>query len=392
LAASVPIWGRQHLPSLKRPVRPEATSDSEHYYTIAMAWLQAAAVALSLYATGALGLAPTGAEPDSADGGPEMRKLGAVDSRRLAKVVDGKVVDGKVVDGADGAVNEDSDIWPFTRKIPANSRNITVFLNGEPKSGTTWLEYIAKDLITEGCAREAGCQLVSEDTDDRTMGQRTTATAVSAHRTSGLLRYDVKDKHRVPNVGHFNSLDFTIAPNMTDADVEAAAKSTLEGAAQGAKWLAVFRDPRDVAISMCYHSVKDCPDASGHTLVRINRVAQWINLRHRFFDALHKLAPERVMTLYYEDMKSDERGAIRQLARLFEVPVSRRQVRLISERTTFSAMKEMPRIAQKGAVSGMVREGGSCMYDKQLSAEAAKQVTEKMRRALSPELNAIWKC
>lgn len=353
-----------------------------------MAWLQAGAVALSLCATGALGLVPTGAE---SDGNPEMRALGAVDSRRSAKVVDGKVVDGKVVDGADGAVDEDSDIWPFTRKAPTKG-NVTVFLNGEPKSGTTWLEYVAKDLLTEGCAREPGCRLISEDTDDRTMGQRTTAMTVSAQRASGLVRYDIKSKHKVPNVGHFNNLDFTIAPNMTDAEVEAAAKSTLEAAVQGAKWLTIFRDPRDVAISMCYHAVKDCPDASGHVLVRIERVARWINLRHRFFDALHKLAPERVMNLYYEDMKNDERGTIRQLAKLFEVPVSRRQVRLISEHTTFSAMKEMPRIAQKGAASGMVREGGSCMYDKQLTTEAAKQVTDKMRGALSPSLNAIWKC
>jgi len=356
-----------------------------------MAWLQAAAVALSLCSKGAFGLVPTD------EGGPEMRALGAVDSRRWAKVVDGKVVDGKVVDGkvveeADGGVDEDSDIWPFTRKTPATPKNVTVFLNGEPKSGTTWLEYIAKDLVTEGCAREPGCQLVSEDTDDRTMGQRTSAMTVNAQRTSGLVRYDIKSKHKVPYVGHFNNLDFTFAPKMTDAEVEATARSTLKGAEQGAKWLAIFRDPRDVVISMCYHSIKGCPDADSHVLVRIDRVAAWINLRHRFFDALHKLAPERVMTLYYEEMKKDQRGTIKQLAKLFELPVSRRQVRLISEHTSFSAMKEMPRIAQKGAASGMVREGGSCMYDKQLTAKAAKLATAKMRGVLSPALNAIWTC
>merc|ERR1719373_556715 len=98
------------------------------------------------------------------------------------------------------------------------------------------------------------------------------------------------------------------------------------------------------------------------------------------------------MMLYYEEMKTDQRGTIRQLAKFFEMPVSRRQVRLISEHTSFSTMKGMSRIAQKGAASGMVREGGSCMYDKQLTTETAKLVTEKMRRALSPALNAIWKC
>jgi len=324
-----------------------------------MAKLEAMAVALSLCATGARGLAPMGAKTDG-DGAPEMRKLGATDAS--------------------------SDMWPFGRKSTAaatGGKNVTVILNGEPKSGTTWLEYVIKDLLTEVCAKESGCQLLPGK-DGRT---------VVAQSASSAVQYDMSIKHTIPNVGHANSFDFSNAPYMTDAQVEAAAKATLNGATQDAKWLAIFRDPRDVTLSSCFHMVKNCPDASGYSIGKIDKIAKWIDLRHRLFGALQKLAPERVLMLFYEEMKKDEKGTIHRLAEYFEVPLSKNQGMLISEHTTFNAMKESgAKIAQGGAASGKVREGASCAYEKDLNPEAATQVTTKMRRDLSPALNAVWKC
>jgi len=318
--------------------------------------------ALSLCATGAHGLAAASASMIDGErfGIPEMPALAAVDGG--------------------------SDMWPFGRKTVAKAavpKNVTIILNGEPKSGTTWLEYVAKDLLSQVCEKEPGCQLL-QNPDGRT---------VSAQRTSGLVKYDMDTKHEIPNVGHKNAFDFSIAPSMTDEQVEAAAKATLDQAPEGAKWLAIFRDPRDVTISSCYHMVKNCPDASGYTNGRIDKIARWIELRHRLFVELQKLAPKRVMLLYYEEMKMDEKGTIRRIAEYFEVPLTKKQGMLISEHTTFSAMKESgAKIAQGGAASGKVREGATCGYEKELTHEAAAQVTNKMRRVLSPALNAIWKC
>jgi len=316
-----------------------------------MAKLEAMAVALSLCATGARGLAPMGAKTDG-----------------------------------DGAAEAGSDMWPFGGKGTSRAtgaRNVTVILNGEPKSGTTWLEYVIKDLLTEVCAKESGCQLLPGK-DGRT---------VVAQRASSAVQYDMSIKHTIPNVGHANSFDFSNAPYMTDAQVEAAAKATLNGATQDAKWLAIFRDPRDVTLSSCFHMVKNCPDASGYSIGKIDKIAKWIDLRHRLFGALQKLAPERVLMLFYEEMKKDEKGTIHRLAEYFEVPLSKKQGMLISEHTTFNAMKESgAKIAQGGAASGKVREGASCAYEKDLNPEAATQVTTKMRRDLSPALNAVWKC
>ncbi|CAK0880145.1 unnamed protein product [Prorocentrum cordatum] len=284
-------------------------------------------------------------------------------------------------------------MWPFGRKTAAKSlghKNVTIILNGEPKSGTTWLEYVAKDLLTQACESERpGCELLQG------VGGRT----VSALRTSGLVRYDIDAKHRIPNIGHKNEFDFSMAPSLSDAEVEAAAKATLTGETADAKWLAIFRDPRDVTISSCYHMSKGCPDATGYVQKatkrhRIDRIAKWIALRHRFFDALQRLAPERVMILFYEEMKKDEEGTIKKLANYFEVPLTRKQRMLISSHTTFSAMKDMGsvKVAQGGAASGKVREGASCGYAKELSADGAQRVTAIMRRDLSPALNAVWKC
>jgi len=322
-----------------------------------MTRLEAMAVALSLCATGAHGLVPLVAD---GDGAPEMRRLGSLDAG--------------------------SDMWPFSRRAAAGgaaAKNVTVILNGEPKSGTTWLEYVIKDLLTQVCAGEAGCQLL-QGKDGRT---------VAAQRASALVQYDMSTKHMIPNVGHANSFDFSNAPSMSDAQVEAAAKATLDGATEDAKWLAIFRDPRDVTISSCYHMVKNCPDASGYTNGRIDKIARWIELRHRLFVELQKLAPKRVMLLYYEEMKMDEKGTIRRIAEYFEVPLTKKQGMLISSRTTFSAMKDSgSKIAQGGAASGKVREGASCGYAKELDADAAKRITEQMRRDLSPALNAAWAC
>jgi hypothetical protein len=324
-----------------------------------MTRLEAMAVALSLCATGARGLVSMGAKTDG-DGDPEMRKLGAVDAG--------------------------SDMWPFGRRDAAKgttAKNVTVILNGEPKSGTTWLEYVIKDLLTEVCAKESGCQLL-QGKDGRT---------VAAQRTSALVQYDMSTKHMIPNVGHANSFDFSNAPSMTDAQVEAAAKATLDGAAESAKWLVIFRDPRDVTISSCYHMVKNCPNPSGYVGGKIGRISQWINLRYRLFDALRKLAPDRVLMLYYEEMKKDEQGTIGRLADYFGVPLNKKQGMLISSRTTFSAMKDSgSKIAQGGAASGKVREGASCGYAKELDADSAKRITDMMRRDLSPALNAVWAC
>jgi len=319
-----------------------------------MAPLRAAAATLSLLATGARGLAR----------------------------IDGDA--GAVIARADGDAG--SDWWPFGHKaatLGAPAKNVTVILNGEPKSGTTWLEYVAKEILTEVCAKESGCQLL----------KGANGRDLVAHRGSGSVAYDMDTKHEIPNVGHKNAFDFSIAPSMTDEQVKAAAKATLDGAAESAKWLVIFRDPRDVTISSCYHMVKNCPNPNGYVGGKISRISQWIDLRYRLFDALRKLAPDRVLMLFYEEMKKDEQGTIGRLADYFEVPLNKKQGMLISSRTTFSAMKDSgSKIAQGGAASGKVREGASCGYAKELDADAAKRITEQMRRDLSPALNAAWAC
>jgi len=318
-----------------------------------MAPLRAAAATLSLLATGARGLAR----------------------------IDGDA--GAVIARADGDAG--SDWWPFGHKaatLGAPAKNVTVILNGEPKSGTTWLEYVAKEILTEVCAKESGCQLL----------KGANGRDLVAHRGSGSVAYDMDTKHEIPNVGHKNAFDFSIAPSMTDEQVKAAAKATLDGAAESAKWLVIFRDPRDVTISSCYHMVKNCPDANGYVGGKIERITRWIELRHRLFTSLQKLVPERVMILYYEEMKKDEQGTIGKLAEYFEVPLTKKQGMLISSHTTFSAMKGQRNVAQGGAASGKVREGASCDYAKDLSPDAATRITNQMRRDLSPALNAVWKC
>lgn len=268
--------------------------------------------------------------------------------------------------------------------LSAQVKNTSIVINGEPKSGTTWLEYVAKEVLGQGCTKRHRCSMV-ENADGRTY---------SAQMPSGTVSYDMSAKHTIPHIGHLNKFDFSHPPAMSDVDVELAARTALQEAPEGTKWLAIFRDPRDVTISSCYHMYKDCPNANGYVSSKIQGIAKWINIRHRFFLALRKLAPEKVHMLYYEEMRKDELGTIKGLARFFGMSINRRQVRIISSHTTFSTMREKPKdqVAQGGAASGKVREGASCGYSKELTEDAAQRVTKTMRASLSAELNAKWQC
>jgi len=261
-------------------------------------------------------------------------------------------------------------------------KDVSVLLNGEPKSGTTWLEFVLKELITESCSREAGCELTPED------------RTVTAKTAADLVTFDLSGKHTIPNVGHINKFDFSRAPDLSDEEVQQAAAKTLQEATEARKWLVIFRDPRDVTISSCYHMFTNCPNADQYMSQKIGAVTRWIDLRYRLFKALQVMAPQRVKMLFYDHMKHDEEGTITELADWMGLHLTKEQVSRVYDLTTFSAMAKMPtkKVPQGGAASGKVREGAICGYKKELSEDVEETTTRQMRRILNSELSAKFAC
>jgi len=103
-------------------------------------------------------------------------------------------------------------------------------------------------------------------------------------------------KHRVPIIGDgsatFGASD--PAPAVDDEQLLQYAREHLNLGFHGRKWVLIVRDPRDVAISECYHLWKGCGQADQYVTARINNIAAWVDLRYRFFKAVQELAPQRV--------------------------------------------------------------------------------------------------
>jgi len=261
-------------------------------------------------------------------------------------------------------------------------KDVKVVLNGEPKSGTTWLEFVLKAVLTESCAHTAGCDAVPQD--------RTVLTKTAAD----MVTFSLEGKHVIPNIGHKNQFDFSRAPVLSDEQVKQAAARTMEEADAASKWLVIFRDPRDVTISSCFHMFKGCPKPDEYTNSKLGSITAWIDLRYRLFKAVKELAPQRVKFLFYEEMKEDEQGTIMEIAQFFGVPLDKEQAAKIHEQTTFDSMARMPKkeVAQGGAASGKVREGATCGFKHTLSEVTMQSASKQIKRILDSELARKFTC
>jgi hypothetical protein len=258
---------------------------------------------------------------------------------------------------------------------------VHVVLNGEPKSGTTWLEWTIKAVIKEACAHMDDCHLREEGRN------------IAATTASDSFEFNLSHKHEIPHVGHFNGFDFGMAPTLSDTDITEAAKSTLNEHGPEVKWVVIFRDPRDVTISTCYHLQLNCPDADGFTKEYIHNITSWIDLRYRMFTTMKELDNlSRVKILFFEEMKKDGKATVLELADHIGLHLNAEQAMRIHKQTSVEEMKDMKGIPQGGAQTGKVREGAACGFKNELSQDAMDNVTSQMRSILNGGLVDMWKC
>lgn len=255
-------------------------------------------------------------------------------------------------------------------------------LNGEPKSGTTWLEYLVKETLEVLCKPSHKCSW-------KVKGRLATINS-----PTGDANFGVANKHTIPGLSGKNSFHFCHPPNFTDEEVlETAQRELIEQ--PHANWIAIFRDPRDVTISACYHEYKDCPDTEHYVQTHLPRVVEWVDLRHRFFKEVERQDNGRVLNLYYEELKA---SSVREIQRLgfflLGLRATAAEAVEVQRRASLSSMKAAGgEIPQGGAKSGKVRKGSSCGFRSELSPAAASRATEVMRQMLvGSALQMKWQC
>lgn len=254
-------------------------------------------------------------------------------------------------------------------------------LNGEPKSGTTWLEQIVFRILIHVCAHNDHCSV--KERTNRSMKVETLQSILDFHGN--------RKKHRIPYSGRSKGIDFTNPPRPTSSHIRRNARQFLHGH-RNKKWLAIFRDPRSVTISTCFHLVKDCPDRAAFTLQHIRVLSKWIDLRYRFWRSIEELDAARVKLLYFEDLKEDPRAEVRGIANFFGLAISPEGITRVLNETRIEHMRRDAQIPRGGAKSGKVREGKVCNYKDDLPERAAALATQAMRDELSPELLEKWTC
>jgi hypothetical protein len=205
--------------------------------------------------------------------------------------------------------------------------DVTIFLNGEPKSGTSWLELVAHNLAKEACTSQwnNGCTFTQRARDFQIVFDRGEVA---------MFRYSMPSKHnmypqcaeRSKNGGYHHAPSITAqckketgtiscpcwlhAPALNaslhtlhthrDALARCAARVFKPGnechgdssAKTVQRYLLMVREPRDVAVSEHFYKVRKYSHLQTRLSVRMPLLTSWIALRYFLAEQYNAHKPE----------------------------------------------------------------------------------------------------
>ena len=223
----------------------------------------------------------------------------------------------------------------------ARMEEIHVTMLGEPKSGTTWFGVLFRDLAKTLCTEARRCVFAEDAAAMRRAHKGDVELALTFPRRS--VTFTTKSKHVVPclpsgddacrnhvnNIVHvkppcgLNASRGAVGAAEVDACVAAcAAGGAARGFRQPATILAhVHRDPRDAAISGCYH-LRQQGTLEACVRDMYPTTALWTRFRDRWFgDAAccgggTRCDDSRVLDLSYAALSKCPRESLRAMARV----------------------------------------------------------------------------
>jgi len=245
----------------------------------------------------------------------------------------------------------------------------TFQLTGEPKSGTTWLEIIMFEIAKQLCrdAARNHCRVLG--TFDQRV-QRSFSLDVFGNKQL-QVNFVSGGKHSLPFLpstkgalcNHAGGFARRHPCGMSDSDgvdavrrcvrqcshqgklvTEGLAKSTTsstKGNTKGTIYLAIFRDPRDVTISMCFHRHGNTTSTNKlDKCLKDNYVkqAQWIRFRHLYYDYFPRMS---VVLLCYHQMREHSEEQMRYILEAMQINrgVSVNQIRDVYSATSPDALR-----------------------------------------------------
>lgn len=242
-----------------------------------------------------------------------------------------------------------------------------VRLNGEPMSGTAWLSKLVTTMLMNTCFENENCTLQRD------------RQGISMETLEGILEFRSNEgKHKIPLVGHRNGVDFSSPPRMRKGELKEHAKFMLDNTPTDRLWIAIFRDPRSVAISTCYHLQVGCPSPDEFTMKHIQPLSTWISMRYVFWKMVKNLDPTRVKLVFFDDLRTHPKLMIGEIAAFLGVETN-------VEAAAAEIVKQAPFRTMQG-------DGELCNYLRDLTSTTGHLVTQAMGSVLNPILRTKWNC
>ncbi|XP_019405471.1 PREDICTED: sulfotransferase 6B1-like [Crocodylus porosus] len=254
------------------------------------------------------------------------------DRRRIAiELLDETLANGEKTASEDLLISYEGVLYPAVLCSPENfkalqsfeARNDDIILAGYPKTGTNWLEQILNDLETTA----------GKYTEEEINSRNTIEKEISIP-----LRLEFGDAKQFQMM---KKLPFRRI-NTTHILPQILPQSIFKNKA---KILLLVRNPKDTAVSY-FHFYNDMPLLPSfntwdeYFTAFMNGKLTWGSYFDYLIEWNKYIADDNVMVITYEEMKENQTLGMKKIAEFLGFSLSDNEIRTISKKSTFKAMKE----------------------------------------------------
>lgn len=298
----------------------------------------------------------------------------------------------------------------FLRHTDKQTNCASLHLSVQPKSGSTWLEFVLAAVTDEYCSVNH-CSTNNGGSADGWWG---IDFAEGHPRTTSLKTVNRKGKHTMrvlkevqmhyvkePEIGQDAALQEIQKADWASLDRSIKA-SGLKDRDERKCYIYMFRDPRDVALSAChyFHQGSEC-NADQYLADRISSYSAWTQLRYAEYKSLSQVAPDQHFEVFFSDLSRTFVPTVVRLADSIGMPITEAQAEAIEKAVSIDKMRKAEKrdetlmdrsVLSRGGSGDKIRKGATCGFKSEVAEKTAEAVTSKMNSVLSDELAQMFDC